>query len=82
MKQMQKLIRSIDWPLLRHQKASLINHQATLLHTGQTDTVTAIEGILNLLDGFMDACVEDDIVTETEMFGEDTENILNLNNNL
>ena len=55
LKMIYKVIKSIDWELLRRQKEWLINHNA--------------DGLLSLVDALQDAAVADNIATELEVFG-------------
>lgn len=50
-----KVIKSIDWELLRRQKEWLITNNA--------------DGLLSLIDALQDAAVADNIATKSEVFG-------------
>jgi hypothetical protein len=54
---------TIDWALLRQQKAWLLRH------TG----VDAAEGLVNLIDRIQDTALADGVASEIEIFGKEFE---------
>lgn len=62
---LQRVIRGIDWKLLREQKSRLLSLQ----HEDED----MIEGLTNLIDAIQDAAVDDGLVTNMTVFGKDAE---------
>lgn len=62
-----KVITGIDWPMLKDQKMQIMFIQEN--HELFDSERAALEGVLNFLDAFSDALVEDSILTEQEVCG-------------
>jgi len=61
----EELLRRMDWPLLREQKAYCLNEAQNsngLFHI--------YDGLVHLIDALQDAAVDDGIATIEEVFGE------------
>ena len=70
---LKALVHNTDFKLLQQQKAVLID----ILNGSSlsADKDIAIEGIINFLDSFQDAVVDDQLKTETEVFDHSIETI-------
>ena len=70
---LKALVHNTDYALLQKQKAVLID----ILNGSSLspDKDVAIEGIINFLDSFQDAVVDDQLKTETEVFDHSIETI-------
>lgn len=58
----EDLVKRINWPLLRKQKALLIK-------LAEQDEYRSLDGIVHLLDDIMDSAVELNIASEKAVFG-------------
>lgn len=69
MEKLNRIIKTIDYPLLRKQKESLLKCiDGMPAHLATNNDL--LEGLLCLLDEIQDAVVEDGIKTEKEVFGD------------
>ena len=66
MKKTLKVVSRIDYPLLREQKISLLNHIRK--HKGEFSS-DHFDGLVCMIDEIQDAVIEDGIKTKEEVFG-------------
>ena len=65
MQAVERVIRGIDFKLLREQKRGILDH--IKCHT-EKELIEPLDGIINLIDAIQDAVVVDGIATEKEVF--------------
>ncbi len=68
-----ELLRNIDYELLRLQKQQLLGLVTSEFSPINPDQHAAIEGIITLIDSIQDCAVDNEIFSESEVFG----NLLN-----
>ena len=61
-------LENVDWKLLQEQKESLVKHA---MDTKESDLRDCLDGVINFLDAIQDAAVNQNQVTEKEVFGID-----------
>ena len=71
MSEVSRIIESLDFKLLREQKAELVAYTCYNRSSMSAKRVGAIDGIINMLDSIQDAVVRDGIKTEEEIFGKE-----------
>ena len=69
MKKTGRVIRTIDYPLLKKQKEGLLDHITRNRGSIMSDKIALFDGLICLIDEIQDAVVEDGIKTEKEVFG-------------
>jgi hypothetical protein len=71
MKKVEEVIGKLNFELLRKQKEELVAYTHYNRTSMSVKRVSAIDGIINMIDSIQDAVVEDGIKTEAEVFGEE-----------